>query len=208
MIRILLIRHGTTDLLGRLLYGRMPGVFLNSEGLRQAERLAHVLNEHYKLTEVLSSPLDRARQTAEPIAASAGLTIDIDEGITEIDVGLWMGKTFEELGRLADWKSFNRNRSTTIPPRGESMMQVQARAWQVLQRVIERYLSSTEPTVAVVTHGDVIRCILLLLLGMSIDHIHRIEIAPGSVSEILLSAHGPVIQSMNERMFEAGYKGR
>lgn len=201
MIRILLIRHGATDLLGRVLYGRLPGVFLNAEGLRQAERLAHVLNERYKITEVLSSPLDRARQTAEPIAASAGLAIDIDEQITEIDVGLWMGKTFEELGTQTDWKSFNRNRSTTIPPGGESMMQVQARAWQALERVRERHLLSTEPTVAVVTHGDVIRCILLLLLGMSIDHIHRLEIAPASVSEILLGVHGPVIQSMNERMF-------
>ena len=201
MIRILLIRHGTTDLIGRVLYGRMPGVFLNSEGLRQAERLAQALNSHYKIAEVLSSPLDRARQTAEPIAARGGLPIGIDEEITEIDVGSWMGKTFEELGGRADWKAYNRNRSINSAPGGESMMHVQTRAWQSLERLTQRHSSSTESTVAVVTHGDVIRCILLLLLGMSIDHIHRIEIAPASVSEILLGARGPVVYSMNERVY-------
>jgi probable phosphoglycerate mutase len=201
MTRILLIRHGTTDLLGRVLYGRLPGIFLNSEGLRQAERLAHALNSHYKIGEVLSSPLDRARQTAEPIAMSAGLAIDIDEGITEIDSGLWMGKTFEELERLAEWKAYNRNRSISSAPGGESMMHVQARAWEALARLMQRHSPSTESTIAVVTHGDVIRSILLLLLGMSIDHIHRIEIAPASVSEILIGPYEPVIHSINQRIF-------
>lgn len=201
MIRILLIRHGTTDLLGRMLYGRMSGIFLNSEGLRQAERLAQVLNSRYKIAEVLSSPLDRARQTAQPIATLSGLTFDIDEGITEIDFGLWMGKSFEELNRLADWKAYNSSRSISVAPGGESMMNVQARAWQALDRLAQRHSGVAGSTVAVVSHGDVIRCILLLLLGMSIDHITRIEIAPASVSEILLGPRGPIVHSMNERVY-------
>lgn len=200
MIRILLIRHGTTDLIGRMLYGRMPGIFLNPEGHRQAERVAEVLNARYKIAEVLSSPLERARQTAQPIADITGLAVEIDEGVTEIDCGLWMGKSFEELNRMADWKAYNSHRSISQAPGGESMMNVQSRAWQALDRLAQRHSPIPESTVAVISHGDVIRCILLLLLGMSIDHIHRIEIAPASVSEIVLRPHGPVIHSMNERI--------
>jgi probable phosphoglycerate mutase len=178
----------------------MPGIYLNSEGLRQAERLAEVLSSRYKITGVLSSPLDRARQTAQPIAASNGVATEIDEGITEIDFGLWMGKSFEELNRLADWRAYNSKRSISRAPGGESMMSVQARAWQALDRLAQRHSSLPESTVAVISHGDVIRCVLLLLLGISIDHMHRIEIAPASVSEIALGPHGPVIHSMNERV--------
>ncbi len=201
MIRILLIRHGTTDLLGKMLYGRMPGIALNSDGLRQAERLAEVLNARYGIAEVLSSPLDRARQTAQPIASRCGLAVDIEEGITEIDFGLWTGKTFEELSRLPDWKAYNHNRSICQTPGGESMMHVQARAWRALNSLARRHSTLEESTAAVISHGDVIRCILLLLLGMSIDHIARIEIAPGSVSEIVLGQHGPVVHSLNERVY-------
>ncbi|HEY7306368.1 MAG TPA: histidine phosphatase family protein [Bryobacteraceae bacterium] len=198
MIRILLIRHGVTDLLGHVLYGRMPGIYLNAEGFRQADRLGSMLNSRYKIDEVVSSPLDRATQTAQRVAAAAGIAVEIDPGITEIDFGSWMGKSFQELNRLANWTHYNRNRSTSSPPDGESMLQVQARAWQALERVIHRRELLAESTVAVVSHGDVIRCTLLFLLGMSIDHIYRIEIAPASVSEILLGANGPVVNTINE----------
>lgn len=198
MTRILLIRHGNTDLLGRVLYGRMPGIHLNSEGLRQAEQLAAVLNSRYRINGIVSSPLDRAVQTAQPIAAVRNLTIEIDEGITEIDSGSWMGKSFEELNGLAEWKQYNQYRATCRAPGGESIMQVQARAWQAIERMIKCFPSSTESTIAVVSHGDVVRGLLLLLLGMPIDYIHRIEIAPASLSEILLGPQGPVVSKMNE----------
>jgi broad specificity phosphatase PhoE len=198
MIRILLIRHGATDLLGHVLYGRMPGISLNAEGLRQADLLASTLNSRYKIDEIASSPLDRATQTAQPIAAAAGVGVEMDPGITEIDFGSWMGRSFEELSRLTEWDRYNRNRSTSSPPGGESMLHVQARAWQALERLMHRHQSSTESTVAVVSHGDVIRCILLFLLGMSIDHIHRIVIGPASVSEILLGPDGPIVNTINE----------
>lgn len=198
MIRILLIRHGATDLLGRVLYGRMPGIHLNSEGLRQAEQLAAVLNSRYNIARIVSSPLDRAIQTAQPIAEIRNLAIEIDEGITEIDSGSWMGKAFEELNGLPEWKRYNRYRSTNRAPGGESIMQVQERAWKAVDRLVQCHPPPEEPTLAVVTHGDVVRGLLLLLLGMPIDHIHRLEVAPASVSEILLGLHAPVVRKMNE----------
>ncbi len=196
MIRILLIRHGSTDLLGRVLYGRMPGVNLNQEGMGQAEAIARALTRHYQLDAIISSPLERALETAKPLAAAQGRAIVIDEGITEIDFGGWVGKSFDELNELSRWRDFNRQRSIRWPPDGESMMEVQARAWRAIERAIEEY----EPgaTIAMVTHGDVVRCLLVLALGMAIDHIHRIEIAPGSVSEMQVGEHDPLVRRVNQ----------
>jgi len=198
MIRILLIRHGKTDLLGRVLYGRMPDIHLNSEGQIEARMLARELNARYEISEVVSSPLDRAIETAQPIADFQGLGIVTDEGINELDFGSWMGKSFAELAQSDDWNQYNRLRATSNPPGGESMTDVQGRAWRTLQRIAERYRDAEEATVAVVTHGDVVRALLLLLLGMSIDHIHRLEVAPASMSEVLLDGGEPVVRSVNQ----------
>lgn len=198
MIRILLIRHGSTDLLGRVLYGRMPGVHLNAEGTSQASTLARALKMRYHLREVVSSPMDRAIETARPIAEAQGLEVAVDPSFNEIDFGAWMGKPFPELHDLDLWKRYYESRATTRPPGGESMMDVQSRAWNGIAQIIERYQSPKDTTIAVVTHGDVVRALLLLVLGMSIDHIQRIEAAPASVSEILIRRSGLRVRTVNE----------
>ena len=196
MIRILLIRHGSTDLLGRVLYGRLPGVHLNAEGVRQSESLAEHLARSVELSAVVSSPLERARETAEPIACAQGKPLSIEMGLTEIDFGEWVGKSFPELNGLREWKEYNRHRSLSRPPGGESMLEVQHRAWRSLDKIArERDHSGA---VAVITHGDVIRGLLLLMLGMAIDRIHRLEIAPASVSEIYIGEHDPLIRHVNQ----------
>ena len=195
MIRILLIRHGNTDLSGRVLYGRMPGVHLNPEGSRQAELLAQALKQRYAVDTIVSSPLERALETARAIAESYELPVNLDSGINEIDVGNWIGRSFHELSESHDWKLFNRQRATTWPPEGESLMEVQARAWRSIAALVER--SPSGSTAAVITHGDVIRSILLLVLGISIDHIHRLEVAPASVTEISAGEHEPLVRCVN-----------
>jgi broad specificity phosphatase PhoE len=198
MTRILLIRHGATDLLGRVLYGRMPGVHLNAQGTSQAKALGEALRMRYALSEVVSSPMERATETARPIAEAQGLEITIDEGFNEIDFGAWMGKPFPELDDLDLWKRYYQFRATTRPPGGESMMDVQSRAWSGMARILERYEDNSEAAVAVVTHGDVVRALLLLVLGMSIDHIQRIESAPASVSEIIIRGSDLRVRTINE----------
>ena len=196
MIRILLIRHGSTDLLGRVLYGRTSGIHLNSEGFQQAELLAEALTKQYQLAAVISSPLERALETAKPIAEQQGRPVRVEEGIIEVDFGEWVGKSFHELGEIDSWRAFNRQRSTSCPPGGESMMEIQARAWRTVQAAVADYDSGS--TIAMITHGDVIRCLLVLLLGVSIDHIHRLEIAPCSVSEVIVGEHDPLIRRVNQ----------
>lgn len=204
MTRILLIRHGATDLLGRTLYGRMPGVHINSEGRAQATALAQGLRRRYRLAEVISSPMNRALETARPLADAQALAVSLDEAFNEIDFGSWMGKTFEELHNVDLWKRYYKFRATTRPPEGESMMNVQSRAWEGIARILERHEHEQDASAAVVTHGDVIRALLLLVLGMSIDHIHRIEASPASVSEIVMDRRDLRVRTINEIFSQDG----
>lgn len=198
MIRILMIRHGETDLLGHTLYGRMPGVQLSSQGERTVGALARALSERVVLNEIVSSPLERALQTARFIAETQHLPITTEEGVNELDFGSWLGKGFDELAGLADWKKYNALRSICSPPRGEFMLQVQSRAWRAVERILERHQGAEDASVAIVTHGDVVRGLLLLLLGMPIDFINRLEVAPASVSEIQFQEGHPKVILVNQ----------
>jgi probable phosphoglycerate mutase len=195
MIRILLIRHGDTDLSGRVVYGRMPGVHLNDQGRRQAEAAGLAIRERYRLSQVISSPLERALETAKFIAEPQNLGVSIEEAFNELDVGEWLGKSVAELQTLPEWTQYNRVRSLYSPPGGETLIDVQRRSWSALGQIVRE---QTEGTVAVVTHGDVIRALLLLFMGAPLDHVLRLEAAPGSVSEILFGRGEPLVRIVNE----------
>jgi broad specificity phosphatase PhoE len=202
MTRILLVRHATNDLLGRILYGRTSGVHLNEEGMRQAQALARFLLERYVISEVVSSPMERALETAAPICELQKVPLTVDERITEIDVGSWTGKSFEELRECQGWRSFNRHRSLHWPPDGETMPQVQDRAWRAIMAAAQRF-SQGDVTIAFVTHGDVVRCTLMLLLGMPVDYIHRLEISPASVTEVQIANDVTNVYSINQLLDRA-----
>lgn len=198
MTRILLIRHGSTDLLGRVLYGRLPGVHLNEEGCRQAKETGQALKTRYKIDAVVSSPLERATETAHFIADPQNVRVSTEEGLNELEFGEWVGKPFSELKDLEQWRQFNRHRSTACAPGGESLGEAQARAWKSLDGVRARH---QDATVAAITHGDIIRGLLMLLLGMPLDNILRLEIAPASVSEIMFGGGDPLVYSINETVY-------
>ena len=198
MPRILLIRHGHTELLGKVLYGRLQGIRLSDQGRHDIVRMAEGICQRYRIEQIISSPLDRARETADALAAVAGLSsVSIDESFIEIDFGEWMGKSFEELADDERWKLYNRHRSLYGAPGGESMPQVQARAWSAIQQVVARQ-STPDVTLAIVSHGDVIRGLVMLFLGMPLDFIHHLEISPASVTEVLLHNSFPRVVSVNQ----------
>ncbi len=197
MNRILLIRHGHTELVGKVLYGRMSGVHLSHRGKQDVGRLANGLSGQYKINAVVSSPLDRARETAESIAAVLGLDVLFDNDLQELDYGEWMGRPFEDLTADSLWKLYNVSRSLACPPGGEFIMQVQARAWSAVQRAVQPFRGEAESTIALVSHGDVVRGLLMLFLGMPVDFIHRLEIGTASVSEVVLGASQPQVITIN-----------
>lgn len=190
----LLIRHATNDFVDKALAGRLSGVHLNEEGRRQAEILAERL-QHVTIDSIYSSPLERALQTAEPLARRMGLTIQLREKLLEIETAEWTGKTFDALAGDPQWKRFNSLRSATRCRGGEHMLEVQLRIVDELEELRER---SPDRTVAVISHGDVIKGALAHYLGVPLDLFHRIEISPASISTLALADWGPRILGIND----------
>lgn len=181
-LTLLLIRHAACDHVGRRLAGRAPGVHLNDLGRRQAEALAAALTG-LAVEAVYSGPLERARETAVVLARYLERPLLPAPGLDELDYGDWTGRTVESLAGDPVWQAFNAARSSTRIPGGESMTEVVARAAAELERLRRAH---PEGVAAAVSHGDVIRGVLLHALGVSLDHIHRLEVAPASVSVLRL----------------------
>jgi broad specificity phosphatase PhoE len=193
MARFLLIRHGATAAIGQVLSGRTPGVHLTAKGRTQAQVLAKVLKNRYALKGILSSPLERAIETAQPIAEAQGLSISLDDHFIEFDFGEWTGLAFSELDRRPEWREYNRYRSLYSAPRGESLADVQRRAWNGIQAVCP---AIGDQTVAIVSHADVIRAVLLLVLGMPLDNVLRLAIPLASITELQVGEGAPVVRSV------------
>ena len=191
---VLMVRHASHDRLDRMLCGRMEGVHLSGQGLQEAEALGRRLAVR-KMAAVYCSPLDRARQTADPIAHGQGLTVEVDPDLNEIDFGAWTGKPFDELRADPDWPIWNSERGTAQPPGGESMRACQARAVRTLDRLRERH---PDQQVALVSHGDVIKTAIAHVLGLPLGHYDRFEVAPASVSTVVIGDWGAKVHTLNE----------
>jgi probable phosphomutase (TIGR03848 family) len=193
MTTILLIRHATCDAVGVIIAGRAPGVHLNRAGETQAGALAGHLRT-VPLDALYSSPLERSRETAAAIANGRDLTIRVEEAFTELDFGTWTGCRLDQLAADDTWGRFNEWRSLTRAPGGESMLEVQVRALAALERIRAVH---ADGVVAVVTHGDVIRAVLLHHLGLPLDHVHRLEVGPASVSVLQIWDSWVVVKAVN-----------
>ena len=180
MTKILLIRHAATDAVGKKLSGRMPGVHLNDEGLMQAQVLAKRLEE-LTIDFIYSSPLERAVETATPIAISRNSEIITSTDFLEINFGEWTNKSFEELKNNSIFQLFNSFRSSTPIPGGESIIEAQTRMITGLQRLTSQHQNVT---IAVISHSDMIKATIAYYAGIHIDMMQRIEISPASVSVI------------------------
>lgn len=182
MTSFVLVRHGAHDWLGRGIAGRMPGVSLNEKGRTQARQLVERLSQR-AVAAIYSSPIERAQQTAAPLAQARGLGVAIDDAFSEIDFGEWTGRTFAELEADHDrWRAWCERKSVAAAPGGEVFTAVQRRVMDGLERL--RRLHHPDEAVAVFSHGDIIKAAVAGVLGLSVDHIERFEIAPASVSVI------------------------
>ncbi|MBB5710413.1 histidine phosphatase family protein [Sphingomonas xinjiangensis] len=191
---ILLIRHASHAHLGKILSGRLAGIGLSPAGMGEAERLADHLRLH-ELAALVSSPVQRARETADAVAQGRGLDVEIAESLDEIDFGAWTGRAFESLADDPDWHRWNTNRAIASAPGGESMAAAQRRVIAFLQAIAERHAGES---VAVVSHCDIIRAALAHVLGLSLDAVHRFDVDPASVSRIAMGDWGARVMSINE----------
>jgi probable phosphoglycerate mutase len=193
MTTFLLIRHGHTARIGHSLAGRLPGVELSDQGRAEAERLAVRLRDA-RVSAIYSSPLERAMQTAEPLARSLGLRVVPRPRLTEIDFGEWTGRTIESLEHDPLWQRFNILRSATRPPGGELILEVQTRLIDELKELCTAHI---DEVVCVFSHQDTIKAAIAWFAGIPIDLFSRFTVSPASVSVLKFAPWGPLIDCIN-----------
>jgi broad specificity phosphatase PhoE len=161
------------------LCGRTPGIPLSALGVEQAKALASRLPRPEIL---ISSPLQRALETARIVGDRHDLTPVISAAFTEFDFGEWTGRSIESLHHEPLWKEFNSARETTRAPGGESMAEVLARSVAAVDDLASVYPGVS--TIAIVSHGDVIRSLLLHAVQASLNSYWRFTVDPASISEL------------------------
>jgi probable phosphomutase (TIGR03848 family) len=194
MTTLVLIRHGHTDTAGRRLSGWSPGVHLSARGREQAERMVERL-EGVKIDAIVSSPLERCRETAAPLARARGLAVRIRRAWIEVGYGDWTGRSISQLRRTKLWRTVMHAPSNVRFPGGESLLEVQARAVQAALDVAGEH---PRGTVAVVSHADVIRLLVAHVAGTHPDHLQRWSVDTGSISAVSLSDGVPRLLAVND----------
>lgn len=191
---VLLVRHGQTPTTGKLLPGRAPGLHLAETGIEQAQRAAERISALAKVDAIYASPLERARETAAPIAAARGLKVRIDKGLLECDFGDWTGAELKYLMKLPEWNTVQRAPSTFTFPSGESFTAMQNRIVGAIDR-----LRAAHPggTIVCVSHADPIKAAVAHAMGTHIDLFQRIVIGTCSVSAIAYGMGAPVVLTVN-----------
>jgi len=194
MTTLLLVRHGHTDAAGKRLTGRAPGVHLNELGRRQAERLVERL-DGIRFDTIVSSPLERCRETAAPLAKARRHTVDVGRAWIEVDYGEWTGRSISQLRRTKLWRRVMFAPSNVRFPGGESLLDVQVRAVDASFDIAARHARGT---VLVVSHADVIRLLVAHLAGMHADHLQRLSIDTASITAVSISDGFPRLLTVNE----------
>jgi probable phosphoglycerate mutase len=180
MTTLFLIRHGDNAYVGKRLAGWTAGVHLNDKGLKQAEALAQRLAP-VRFNAIYASPLERTQETARPLSQATGLPIQTRADLGEVRYGAWTGKSLRSLSRTKLWRVVQFNPSNMRFPEGEALRETQLRAIGALEEICREH---PKGTVAVFSHGDLIRLCVAHYLGLALDLFQRIQIGTCSVSVV------------------------
>jgi broad specificity phosphatase PhoE len=193
--RVLLIRHASVDAIGVWLAGRLEGVHLNQRGQMEAQQLVDRLSG-ISLDAIYSSPLERAQQTARPVAIARDLLVTAQKELTDVHFGHWTGKSFKELNELPEWHHFNRHRSTGRIPGGESPQALVQRMVAAIEAIRAQHEGET---VAIFSHCDPIRFAIAHYLAIDLDSLLEVAIDPASISVLDIGRFDARIVTLNDR---------
>ena len=193
-ILVLLVRHALTPSTGIKLPGRSRGLHLSDQGRLQANALAARLEKLPTIAAVYASPLERARETALPIARTRQLALRIEHDLSEIDIGQWTGLSIKRARRKPEWEIIQRHPSGFRFPGGESFTEMQTRTIAALQRIGARHRGET---IVAVSHADPIKAAVAHALGTPLDLFQRIFIAPASITAVAYHPQGPAVLTVN-----------
>lgn len=193
---LLLIRHGENDYLKKhKLPGRLPGVHLNAEGRAQAEALRDALKDA-PIAAIYSSPLERARETAAPLARAKRMKVKVEPGLLETDIGAWAGRSHLLLGKTRDWQLVQNSPSRFRFPDGESFLETQVRMAAAIERMQARH---PRGLVVCFSHGDPIKLAIAHLIGLPLDCFQRLGMDTGAASLLAVSDSGARLLWHNQR---------
>ena len=198
MTTVILLRHGrTTANTGGVLAGWSPGIELDETGQAQVAavgaRLAPV-----PLAAVVSSPLDRCRQTAGAVLDGRELELQTDDRLGEARYGDWTGRPLKELVKEPLWKVVQQHPSAAVfpGPEGEGLAQTQARAVAAVREWNARL--GPDAVWLACSHGDVIKAVLADALGLHLDAFQRIVVDPASISVVSYTETRPFVVRVND----------
>lgn len=195
---LLLIRHGENDFVktGKL-PGQRAGIHLNERGQKQAQALGDGLKD-VPIKAIYASPLERAIETAEPIAKARNLQILQEPNLLDADVGRWQGKSLKVLRLTNAWKIVQHSPSRFQFPEGESFIDLQTRIANALENIIRKH-NKPKDIIAVVFHADPIKLAVAHFLGLPLDHFQRLSCDTGSLSAIYANEMGANLVKLNQR---------
>jgi probable phosphomutase (TIGR03848 family) len=197
---VILLRHGrSTANSAGVLAGRTLGVGLDEGGVAQAQALVERLAQ-LPLAAVVSSPLQRCRETVAPLAQVRELEVTVDDRFIEVDYGQWTGRELSKLGKEPLWKVVQSHPSAAVFPGGEGLAALQARAVAAVREWDAKLAAEHGPHVLwlVCSHGDVIKAVLADALGVHLDGFQRIVANPCSVSAVTYTETRPFVQRVND----------
>lgn len=191
---VLLVRHGETPTTGKVLPGRAPGLHLSDTGAAQARSVVERMGAVRTIDAIYSSPLERARETAAPVARARGMRVKTSRSLVELDTGDWTGKELAPLRRSRQWRTVQEWPSGFRFPGGESFLEMQERIVAGLDRLRQDHPGGV---VLAFSHADPIKAAVAHAVGTHLDLFQRIVVSPCSVSAVLYGTEGPVVLAVN-----------
>ena len=208
-MKLILVRHGETYWNeARRIQGGDSDIELNDNGLEQVRKLAAFLGNE-PITAIVSSPLQRAIATAEVIASHHQLPVEVDQGLRELKVGELEGMSVSNLSTtfsqfLMQWWQ---DGEAMKLPNGESLAELQQRAWEVIEGLLERHKTDPEhnegTTVVVVSHYFVTLAIILKALNLPLDCFIKFKVDLGGVSILEFRDYGARLVAFNDTSYQS-----
>ncbi|MFQ5351697.1 MAG: histidine phosphatase family protein [Candidatus Binatia bacterium] len=187
---LILMRHGETAWNRERRVMGMADVPLNEAGEKQSRQAADLL-AHFSVTDIISSPLRRASQTAEIVGGVLGIDCVFEQELCEVRFGRWQGLTYDEIRGDTQYLDFIKDPLGCPTPGGETIADVQSRALDSLK------LARPGQTVLFVSHGDILRSVICHFLDIPLEEFRRVRVDNCGLSAITLVANRPEVKFVN-----------
>lgn len=194
------LRHGETTYSR---HGNYCGI-LDPELTPEGEQMASAFAQTYQSlpwSAIYVSPMKRAIATAKPLCAAVGMSMEVKDGLKEMNFGVWEDKSPEWVKEhhLEDYINWMTEPAWNPPTGGETAVEVASRAMLVISEIEGKHLDGN---VLIVSHKTTIRIILCNLLGIDLGRYRdRIDMLAASVTQVKFGIHGPLLQRLGDRSY-------